>query len=461
MGGIKDIILKINNSFSNNTYRSIYNRFPTKPSQYIASLQQQRIINLINGGVWNKLDTFYLINMTEDQSSINWIKNKNTLVRKISTSFTSLFNFQGHTVDESYMETDFNPKRDGVNYTNSAASIGCYMNTNVEEDHTFLFGNSSGGSLINPATGMICRYGSWQGKVNNGGGTPNDLGEFYMPGRNAGFVVWVRNVSGKIKGYFNGYPQSESVASVTGTDLLNDTFYVFKNKYTGLNKSDNGIAFMFEGGALTDADVALLYTEIHGYLTDINAAESFNTSKLVDLNFEDSLYINKGFWGIVAGTPDFNYTVTPISGTKSAYFPNASEAILYFPVYTGNISCQFKIKFPDATPAANSDFFTANVITTRAFGLKLYTSGRILLTTGGKTNFGTTVLSDNTIYNIWVDYLVGTGANSECRMYISTTTTKPSTPECIVTGGNSTLKPSSIRVLGIEQLLDDLKIFSI
>jgi len=449
-------------SYWTQLYFDIWKRFPTKPLKANGELQKTLITTLNTGGVLAKLDGLFVVNESEAQSCINWVRDSGTLVRQLSTSFTTLFGFKGNSADGSYMEMNFNPKVNGVNYTNTAAHIGCYMNTNVEEDHTFLFGNSSGGTLLSPATGMICRYGAWEGKVNNGAGAEGvDIGRFEMGGRNAGYVVWQRKVDGKIYGYFNGYPQSVSVVSVTGTDLLNDEMYVFKNKYTGLNKSDNGLAVIHYGGLLSDEDISLLYSALNTYLTAIGANESFGTSKLVEIDFEANTYLRKGYWSVVGGTPDFQYTTSPINGTYSAFFKSADTARLFFPIYTGNISLKFSFKIADATPAVNSDFmFLKNGVITTLSGLKLYTTGRILLTSGGKTSYGATVLQDNQVYYMWFEYTKGNGATSTSRLYLSITNSKPPTPECEIIEGSATLNCSCVIPYGISTgfWMDDILI---
>ena len=444
----------------NPLYNTLYKRFPTKPDKETALLQQTLLENINTGGVLAKLDWLHVINITEGQTVLNWVKDNHNLIKRLSTSFLTKRYFKGNSADGSYMEMDFNPKQDGVNYTNTEAHIGCYMPTNVEEDHTFLFGNSSGGTLLSPATGMICRYEAWEGKVNQGGGTSGvDIGRFEMPGRNAGHVIWQRKSDGKIYGYFNGYPQSVSGITVTGTDLLDAPFYVFKNANTGLNKSDNAFAVIHGGGVLTDADISLLYSEINTYLTAIGANESFGISKLVEIDFEEDTYLRKGAWSVTSGTPDFQYAVAPISGTKSASFPSGAGARLFFPIYSGSVCVKFAIKFTDATPASNSDYlFIGNGAATTLASLKLYTTGRTLLTSGGKTSYGATVKSDGTVYYMWLEYIKGTGANSIARLYLNTIDTKPVTPECEITGGSATGNCNRISPYGIGMVMDDILI---
>ena len=237
---------------------------------------------------------------------------------------------------------------------------------------------------------------------------------------------------------------------------------MFRNKATGGNESDNGFGCLFYGGLLTDSEVDTLSNIIHDYAVAVDINNEWWTDTLADFDFEGSTYKENGNWLAAAGTPDPNYAIAPIAGTQSLEIDVSERAGLSIPMYSGNISVYFKIRFTDATPGANTEYvFLKNGATALAY-LKLYTTGRTLLTSGGKTSYGTTVKSDATVYNIWVDYVVGVGSNSSCSVYLSLTDTKPETPECIITEGSATLKPNYIEfysnVNHAQYVVDDLLI---
>lgn len=56
---------------------------------------------------------------------------------------------------------------------------------------------------------------------------------------------------------------------------------------------------------------------------------------------------------------------------------------------------------------------------------------------GSQNDLGSGASAD-TVYYIWHEYEKGTGANAQHRVYVSTTTTKPGTPDVEVTNGGST-----------------------
>lgn len=59
----------------------------------------------------------------------------------------------------------------------------------------------------------------------------------------------------------------------------------------------------------------------------------------------------------------------------------------------------------------------------------------------------TTTINPDTTYYIWWEYHKGTGANAVCKIWVSTSTTKPATPEIDKTDGNSTYTANKVNLL--------------
>ena len=55
---------------------------------------------------------------------------------------------------------------------------------------------------------------------------------------------------------------------------------------------------------------------------------------------------------------------------------------------------------------------------------------------GSVPALGTTALSTNTTYHVWVDWTKGTGTNGTMKVFVSTTGTKPAVAEASLTTGN-------------------------
>jgi hypothetical protein len=94
----------------------------TLPSSGQQTLQNQLVLDLKAGGIWNKLDTFavFATDGDIDFALIDWIRlTQYTAVN--SPTFTTNVGFQGNATS-SYVDTNFNPSTSGVNYTQNNAS---------------------------------------------------------------------------------------------------------------------------------------------------------------------------------------------------------------------------------------------------------------------------------------------------------------------------------------------------
>jgi hypothetical protein len=94
----------------------------TLPSASQQLLQNQLVVDLKDGGIWSKLDTFsvFATDGDSDFALIDWIRlTQYTAVN--SPTFTTNEGFSGNGTS-SYIETNFIPSINGVNYTLNNAS---------------------------------------------------------------------------------------------------------------------------------------------------------------------------------------------------------------------------------------------------------------------------------------------------------------------------------------------------
>jgi hypothetical protein len=94
----------------------------TLPSESQQLLQNQLVVDLKDGGIWSKLDTFavFATDGNSDFALIDWIRlSQYTAVN--SPTFTTNVGFSGNGTS-AYINTNFNPVTSGVNYTLNNAS---------------------------------------------------------------------------------------------------------------------------------------------------------------------------------------------------------------------------------------------------------------------------------------------------------------------------------------------------
>ena len=89
----------------------------TLPSESQQLLQNQLVVDLKDGGIWSKLDTFavFATDGDEDFALIDW-KRLTQYTAVNSPTFTSNGGFTGNGTS-SHINTNYNPSTSGVNYT--------------------------------------------------------------------------------------------------------------------------------------------------------------------------------------------------------------------------------------------------------------------------------------------------------------------------------------------------------
>jgi hypothetical protein len=99
----------------------------TLPSDSQKLLQNQLVIDLKAGGIWNKLDTFanFATDGSSDFALIDW-KRLSLLTAVNSPSFTTNEGFMGNGTS-SYVDTNFNPSTQSTNYVTNNAGRYMYL----------------------------------------------------------------------------------------------------------------------------------------------------------------------------------------------------------------------------------------------------------------------------------------------------------------------------------------------
>lgn len=126
----------------------------TLPSASQQLLQEQLVKDLKAAGVWSKLDTFYVFatNGDSDFASINW-KNPNSFEcdEVNSPTFTTNQGFSGNGTS-SYLDTNYNPFQNSVNYQVYDASIGLYVYNSIDQETVGYIGSSANIILRNSSS---------------------------------------------------------------------------------------------------------------------------------------------------------------------------------------------------------------------------------------------------------------------------------------------------------------------
>jgi hypothetical protein len=110
----------------------------TLPSESQQLLQNQLVVDLKNGGIWSKLDTFgvFATDGNSDFALIDW-KRLTQYTAVNSPTFTTNDGFLSNGTS-SYIDTNYNPSTSGVNFTLNNACFGGVRNTATNIDGFFV-----------------------------------------------------------------------------------------------------------------------------------------------------------------------------------------------------------------------------------------------------------------------------------------------------------------------------------
>lgn len=133
-----------------NEYQTVYDSFTIKPTDIIASIQNNMISSWVTGGVFSFDFIFILRGHTNDnnESLINWA-NPGTF-DGTAVSGPSFEALRGFTSDglASYINSNMAPSTQAVKYTLTDAVFGVYSNTDIDENGIDIGTNSSRDSLL-------------------------------------------------------------------------------------------------------------------------------------------------------------------------------------------------------------------------------------------------------------------------------------------------------------------------
>jgi hypothetical protein len=241
-------------------YQAVLNYATTQgyslPSASQQVLQNQLLLDLKTGGIWNKLDTFgvFATDGDSDFALIDWIRLTDYTAVNTPTFTTN----QGYASDgaSSYINTNYNPLVDGVNSQENDSSGGAYQfNVSLA---TSIFGGARISFTIREMVFMNTRH-RWLANQTVGAYTAT-----------TGFTQWGKTSSttGYVRNDGTDYPLT---GLVTGNNQLpNFDFYflaVNTNGAAGLY-SDAGNPFgIFFIGASLDSEKANFETAINTYIS--------------------------------------------------------------------------------------------------------------------------------------------------------------------------------------------------
>ena len=219
-------------------------------------------------GVWSKLDCLWIRAAHDSQAALLDWKRLSDSTAVNSPTFTTDRGFTGDG-STSYINTNFTPSTDGVNYIQDSASMGAYLNAGTD---TAVSGPNSIGVIT---VSHQARIEPWRSATP--GSTVrsrvNTLTATTVGTVTTRFGLTAINRSGGSaeQVYRNG--SSIGTSAVASTGLCNiDVYELGYNNAGALGGAhDNRCAASFVGGSLTSTENADLFTAIEAYLDAVGA----------------------------------------------------------------------------------------------------------------------------------------------------------------------------------------------
>lgn len=201
----------------------------------------------------------------------------------------------------------------------------------------------------------------------------------------------------------------------------------------------------------------------------ISGGVAAGATYLVNQNFEGTGYDNGETWSEYVGSgatvnEDYATSPAPLAGAQSLYVVGGSDAGETYTSFSssGTIHVRMMIRFTAQTTSTHV-VYLYNADGSDWLAVVQASSGHnLVLYSGGQEAYGATSISTSSTYYLWVDYTPGTGSNSTCSVYISTSSTKPGTPELATSGGNETATAGRLKFSssssGLAYIVDQVRV---
>lgn len=193
-------------------------------------------------------------------------------------------------------------------------------------------------------------------------------------------------------------------------------------------------------------------------ITTTNGAPSGGGGQifLVNESFEGTG--NPGGW-TTSGSPNWDYTTSPINGAQSFYAATTSDLAYY--AFTAGTNVWVKARFRIDSLATSFDFLSlrdsAGSATLAKFNVRTNGSIRAYQGTQFTASASGAILAGTNGW-LWMQYIPSTGANGGVNAYISTDGTRPGSPTAAVTIGDATATPGQLRLIGGPVVFDDVQV---
>ena len=236
----------------------------TQPSTAQKKKQNTLIQDLKDAGIWDLLDVFYVFatDGSSDFATLNWKSPSANQATKVnSPTFTSNLGFTGNGTS-SYLNTNWEPSTQGVNYTVNEASCFTYLGLDLAVSSTVSYGSNIGTPTRTITQTTRVPGDTLNFLLNTGAFTS-------ITNSNAiGFYHNKRTTSTAVQLFKNGASVASQSQAASGIPPLNIFLLARNNNGTAGNFDANRMS-VFGAGSSLDTKESDLYTAWNTYFTSL------------------------------------------------------------------------------------------------------------------------------------------------------------------------------------------------
>jgi hypothetical protein len=280
------------NSYEQETL-DLVDRMIVKPPDALKSSINNTIKELKNKDIWNKLDFLYFFNVHDASAALlNWIKPAHdaSIINSTGTiSFAPYIGFTGATSGTAYLNTNYNPYYDAVNYQIDSACAGVYepfaemSGTTYELNGAWsIFGSKTNRWQINFYNGYTPNQSTGVALNGAGHGIGTDI--------STGLISVNRANSTQITAYIDGSFKLTISDNTFETKVNNNIYLLALHTNTGGTNYivRDTIGCAFTGGSLTEQQHLDFYNIMAQFNNDVSALTQQKIKKEIN-----NLLINK------------------------------------------------------------------------------------------------------------------------------------------------------------------------
>lgn len=247
--------------------KAIIAAMTTAPSGARKAAINTLVKSLKAGGVWDKLDSLYILAAADSQAALlDWKRLGTSATVTNAPTFTA---DRGYTFDGStnYLDTAFTPSTQGVNMTGSTGTWAVWERTSLAVASTYHGGQGSGGvnhrTLLGPRrTGDVV-----------GGGVQSSLAATIGSAKTSSIGLSAVSLSSTtVSTHWQG-ANLGTTASVTSGGTTNVSLWIGGHNIAGVLNTPRAasVAACFAGSLQTDALHAAAYAALQAYMTAVGA----------------------------------------------------------------------------------------------------------------------------------------------------------------------------------------------